>query len=67
VRLRADEQLKARAPRGYARVSRVRVTTGGQGIAGRTVGSVKKTGEGVKKAGVAVGKTFGKIGGVFHD
>ena len=32
----------------------------GRGVAGHTV-------RGVKKTGAANGKTFGKIGGVFHD
>lgn len=40
---------------------------GGRGIAGHTIGGVKKTGKGVKKTGAAIGKTFGKVGGIFHD
>jgi hypothetical protein len=40
---------------------------GGRGVAGHTVGGVKKTGKGVKKAGVVIGKTFGKVGGVFQE
>lgn len=40
---------------------------GGRGVAGHTVSGAKMTGKGVKKAGVAVGKAFGKMGGVFHD
>ena len=39
----------------------------GRGIAGHAVGGAKKTGKGAKKVGVAVGKTFGKVGGIFHD
>ena len=55
------------AARGYARVSGGGGAAGGRGLAGHTVGGVKKTGEGVKKTGVVIGKTFGKLGGVFHD
>ena len=40
---------------------------GGRGVAGRTLSGAKMTGKGVKKTGVAVGRTFGRIGGVFHD
>jgi hypothetical protein len=42
-------------------------TTGSARVAGYTVGGVKKTGQGVKKAGTTIGRTFGKIGGVFND
>ena len=48
------------AGRGYVRVSRREVAGGGPGVMGHTV-------RGVKKTGVVIGKTFGKIGGVFHD
>jgi hypothetical protein len=34
-------------------------------VADYTVGGVKKTGEGVKKAGTAIGRTIGKVGGIF--
>ncbi|HWS87584.1 MAG TPA: hypothetical protein VN282_11510 [Pyrinomonadaceae bacterium] len=55
------------AARGYVRVSRAEGSSGGRGIAGHTLGGVKKTGEGVKKTGVVIGRTFGKLGGVFHE
>jgi len=48
------------APRPYVRASRKTDSSGGGGIAGHTVGGVKKTGR-------VLGKTLGKIGGVFHD
>ena len=54
------------APRQYAAVSRRQSNPGGR-VAGYTVGGVKKTGQGVKKAGTTIGRTFGKIGGVFND
>jgi hypothetical protein len=49
-----------RAARVYLRVSRRQAAAGGRGVAGQTV-------RGVKKTGAAIGKTFGKIGGVFND
>jgi hypothetical protein len=54
------------APRPYVSVSRRQTNPGGR-VAGYTVGGVKKTGQGVKKAGTTIGRTFGKIGGVFND
>ena len=57
----------SRATRSHTRGSEGRLAAGGQAVAGRTVGGVKKTGAGMKKAGTAVGRTLGKIGGVFHD
>lgn len=48
-----------RAAHGQARVTR-REAAGGPTVAGHVVGGVKKT-------GAAVGKTFGKIGGIFRD
>jgi hypothetical protein len=56
-----------RTARGHTRVSSGGAAPAGRGIAGYAAGGVKKTGVGVKRAGAAVGKTFGKIGGVFHD
>lgn len=61
----AQTVQSAPAPRPYVRVSR-RGTNPGARVAGYTVGGVKKTGQGVKKAGTAIGRTFGKIGGVFN-
>lgn len=58
VRGRADRRPKA--ARAHTVVSRREAAGGGRGVAGRTV-------RGVKRAGAAVGKTLGKIGGVFHD
>jgi hypothetical protein len=52
---------------GYAKVSTVRKPSAGRGVAGPAVGGVKKAGEGVKKTGQVVGRTFGKLSGVFHD
>lgn len=51
---------RPRAVRSYVRASRGGTASGGRGVAGHTVRGVKKTGE-------VIGKTFGKIGGVFHD
>jgi hypothetical protein len=56
-----------RVSRSDARVSKGQPSPAGQGLAGRTVGGVKKTGRDVKKAGAVIGRTFGKVGGVFHD
>ena len=56
-----------RTARGYTRISSGGAAPVGRGIAGYAAGGVKKTGVGVKRAGAAVGKTFGKIGGVFQD
>lgn len=55
---RADR--RPRVARSYVRASREGTASGGRGVAGHTVRGVKKTGE-------VIGKTFGKIGGVFHD
>lgn len=62
---RVDESSKV--ARGYARVPAGRQSSGGNPLVSYPVGGVKKTGEGVKKAGTTIGKTFGKVGGLFHD
>lgn len=51
---------RPRASRVYMRASRSESSSGDRGVAGHTVRGVKKTGR-------AIGKTFGKIGEVFHD
>ena len=62
---RAADRL--RPSRGSTNVSTRQPSTAGGGLAGRTVGGVKKTGRGVKKTGAVLGRAFGKVGGVFHD
>lgn len=62
---RTDES--SRAARGYVRVSAGRTASGGNPVVAYPVNGVKRTGQGVKKAGTAVGRTFGKVGGLFHD
>lgn len=62
---RVDED--SRADRGYARVPAGRRSSGVNPVVGYPVGGVKKTGQGMKKAGTVVGRTFGKVGGLFHD
>ena len=56
-----------RVSRSDARVSKGQPSPAGGGLAGRTVGGVKKTGGGVKKTGAVLGRAFGRVGGVFHD
>lgn len=58
---------ESRAARGYARATAGRQPSGGKGVVGYPVTGVKKTGEGVKKAGTTIGKTFGKLGGLFNE
>lgn len=64
VKGRSEAEVRAgrrpRAARGYVRVSRAEGPSGERGVAGHTVSGVKKTGK-------LIVKTFGKIGGVFHD
>ena len=36
-------------------------------VGARSYEGARSEGAGVKKTGVAIGRTFGKIGGVFHD
>ena len=60
--LRDESDARPRAARRYTTVSR-----GGGGVGGVGRGVAGHTVRGVKKTGAAIGKTFGKIGGVFHD
>jgi hypothetical protein len=67
LRERIDQLGRLRSVSSPGNAEEVVKPAAGRGLAGHTVGGAMKTGKGVKKAGVAIGKTFGKVGGVFHD